>query len=91
MVMVMMAIDLAGGNMLRNQLVTGETYSPAMIFGFNGLIHKSSSPWTYWVFMGCYFFFFVTGLALVAFLFREIIAEQKRRKGSSSGSIRRDR
>jgi len=89
--LVSLALVLAGlvigiefGFLLRDQLVTGKTYSPAVIVGFDKFIYRNTSPSAYWIFTSAY----IVGLGNAMFFvlrgLLEIITEQRRRTAAKT-------
>jgi hypothetical protein len=43
-----------GASLVREQLVTGRTYSPGVVVGFSNYCYRSQTPVSYWGFIGLY-------------------------------------
>jgi hypothetical protein len=91
-ILTLLCGDLGVGLVLRQELITGQTYSPTVVFGDSRMIYKSSSPTAYWTDMRLYMFGFVGGLIAATFGLREVVIEQKRKNAVTAvqGKARRD-
>jgi len=81
----MLALDLFVGLVVREDFLTGRTYSLLVVFNSGALVDKHKSPMEYWALMGFYTLGFVMFLAIVIQQLFEIAAEEKRRKNKPKG------
>ena len=79
-----LAFDLGFGSIIWSNILSGRTYSPAVMLGFGTFLYKSVSPVGYWICIGLYIFCFLIGIAIAMQQFFEILAEEKRRVASKN-------
>jgi hypothetical protein len=75
---------------LREELITGQTYSPTVVFGDGRRIYRITSPNAYWMDIGLYILCFVVGIIPLILGPREVIIEQKRKNSATAGKSLRN-
>jgi hypothetical protein len=82
--LTLLAFCFYGAFFLIEELKMGQTYSQAVVFGDNTIVHESSSPKAYWTDIGLYAFGFLGGFIAAIFGFREVIIEHKRKNAANA-------
>ncbi len=81
-ILTMLPAELACAVMLKNDLISGQTYSPGVVFGLGRIVYRDATPGPYWALMGVYVTSVGTLILLcVSQLFQ--IASEDVRRGSS--------
>jgi len=81
--LTLLAGGVLGSSIIREALVTGKTYSPAVVLGLTKFYYRSSSPMAYWCFIGFYMCSIAVCLVLGALTLREALMRNKSGRNSS--------
>jgi hypothetical protein len=66
--LVCLAVGVGSIATVREGLETGQVYSVGVVFNYNEMIHKSTSPVYYWIMMGIFGVGCVGGIGLGVFV-----------------------
>jgi len=82
-VVIFLTCVILGGSTIHEALVTGRTYSPAVVLGVTKVFYKSTSPIAYWSFMDFYLCSMAVCILLGISTLREVL-KGKRAGGNST-------
>jgi hypothetical protein len=91
-VLTLLWVAVGVGFVLREELITGQTYSPAVVFGDSRMVFRNSTPNTYWTYILFYLAGVLMALSSAMLGLREVVIEQKRKCATTvpQGKAQRD-